>query len=104
MAIRAQSEAWNRYRIGFDDFNRRLLVNSSGWTLILRQLGLPDLAGQREAGLLRLFEYMRDKGTSLAVVPEVLGCLSNHKPAVGGTNRNLGIIDALIVLGTTSLY
>jgi hypothetical protein len=33
VAVRAQVEGWNRYSIALDDFNRRLLLDSSGWTL-----------------------------------------------------------------------
>jgi hypothetical protein len=33
VAIRAQVEGWNRYRIVLDDFSQRLLLDSPGWTL-----------------------------------------------------------------------
>jgi hypothetical protein len=33
VAIRAQVEGWNRYRVVLDDFNQRLLLDSPGWTL-----------------------------------------------------------------------
>lgn len=33
IAVRAHVEGWNRYRVVVDDFNKRLLLDSPGWTL-----------------------------------------------------------------------
>jgi hypothetical protein len=33
IAVRAEIEGWQRYRIALDDFNHRLLLHAPGWTL-----------------------------------------------------------------------
>jgi hypothetical protein len=72
--------------------------------LIMGQLGLPDFRREREKGLLRLFEYLREMGTTMAIAPELLGRLASSATSGDGRAADFDMAPALVVLGTAMLY
>lgn len=72
--------------------------------LVMRQLGLPKYKSQLEVGLLRLFEHMREKGTTMDIAPEILERCVRYTSSGNSNHPDHDMADAMVALGTAILY